>query len=174
MTPPHRAPRPDRAAINQVRYYALDLKNFHERSHAAPIVPILIATEAQTGPTPTLELADDRVCQPLRVHPPALRTALESAIAQLAGDSLDATRWSAAPYRPTPTIIEAACALYARHGVEAIARHDAGAVNLRVTSARVEELVEEARRERRKLICSVTGVPGAGPFSFTRAQWFAP
>ena len=67
-----------------------------------------------------------------------------------------------APYHPTPTIIEAARALYAQHSVEAIARYDAGAQNLRVTSSRIEELVDEAREQKRKLICFVTGVPGAG------------
>src|SRR5207253_914048 len=61
-----------------------------------------------------------------------------------------------------PTIVEAARALYAQHSVEAIARYDAGAQNLRVTSRRIEELLEEARARKRKLICFVTGVPGAG------------
>jgi len=58
--------------------------------------------------------------------------------------------------------VEAARCLYAQHSVEAIARHDAGAQNLRVTSQRVEELVDEAREKGRKLMCFVTGVPGAG------------
>src|SRR5207247_2250213 len=43
-----------------------------------------------------------------------------------------------------------------------IARHDAGARNLRVTSQRIEELVDEARQKMRKVIIFVTGVPGAG------------
>ena len=68
----------------------------------------------------------------------------------------------AAPYHPTPTIVEAARALYAQHSVDAIARYDAGAQNLRVTSCRIEELVDEARAQRHKIICFVTGVPGAG------------
>src|SRR5437660_2121279 len=70
--------------------------------------------------------------------------------------------WAQAPYKPTPTIIEAARVLYAQHSVDAIARYDAGAVNLRITSLRIEELVDEARKTNRKLICFVTGVPGAG------------
>ncbi len=49
-----------------------------------------------------------------------------------------------------------------QHSVEAITRHDAGAVNLRVTSRRIEELVSDARQRQRKAICFVTGVPGAG------------
>jgi hypothetical protein len=78
------------------------------------------------------------------------------------GPAIDAEAWLAAPYHPTPTIIEAARALYAQHSVENIARNDAGAENLRLTSARIEELVRESRDQRRKSICFVTGVPGAG------------
>ena len=61
------------------------------------------------------------------------------------GATVDADAWARASYRPTPTIIEAARALYAQHSVEAIARYDAGAQNLYVTSRRIEELVDEAR-----------------------------
>jgi hypothetical protein len=78
------------------------------------------------------------------------------------GAKLDEQQWPRAPYRPTPTIVEAARALYAQHSVEAIARYDAGAQNLRITSCRIEELVDEAKTHKRKLICLVTGVPGAG------------
>ena len=76
---------------------------------------------------------------------------------------LDGEAWGAAPYQPTPTIIEAARALYARHSVEAISRHDAGAKNLRLTSVGVEEIIERARSEsRRRPSCSspVSPVPG--------------
>jgi hypothetical protein len=58
--------------------------------------------------------------------------------------------------------VEAARCLYAQHSVEAIARFDAGAENLRLTSRRLEELVDQANAEQRKVICFVTGVPGAG------------
>ena len=80
----------------------------------------------------------------------------------IAGRRLEGREWSGSPYRPTPTIVEAARALYANHSVDAIARHDAGAKNLQITSRRVEELVEEARATGKKIICFVTGVPGAG------------
>jgi hypothetical protein len=83
-------------------------------------------------------------------------------LASINGDAIDPDRWHRASYRPTPTIIEAARALYAQHSVEAIARYDAGAENLRVTSCRIGELVEEAKACKRKLICFLTGVPGAG------------
>ncbi len=75
---------------------------------------------------------------------------------------VDVEVWERAPYQPTPTIVQAAQALYAQHSVEAISRSDAGAKNLQVTSRRIDEIVEEAKGKGRKVICFVTGVPGSG------------
>ena len=152
----------DRSAINQVWDYALDLKNFHETSHSVSLVPILVATEATVVPPLHLEFADDGVAVPIETRSVDIRTVLDQVLAAVAGDPIDADRWSRGNYRPTPTIIEAAKALYANHTVDEIARSDAGALNLQVTSRRVEELIDEAKAHNRKLICFVTGVPGAG------------
>lgn len=152
----------ERAGVDQVWDYALDLKNFHEASHSVSIIPILIATEATSSPSIELQPDEDKVYRPVRVHPGRFREAIDLTMQTITGDALDNQRWSGAPYHPTPTIIEAARALYAQHSVEAIARYDAGAHNLRMTSSRIEELVDEARLRSRKLICFVTGVPGAG------------
>ena len=152
----------DRAAIEQVWDYALDLKNFHEASHAVSLVPVLIATEAAEMPPVNLHVDEDKVLRPVLVHPAGLRAAIDQTLLAVRGDALDAEHWSRASYRPTPTIVEAARSLYAQHSVEAIARYDAGAQNLRVTARRIEELVDEANESRRKVICFVTGVPGAG------------
>lgn len=152
----------DRSAIDQVWDYGLDLKNFHEASHAASIVPVLIATEAMECPPINLHADPDRLYRPIIVDAPSFRAALDLARRAIGGATLDPQAWSRAPYHPTPTIVEAARALYAQHSVEAIARFDAGAKNLNVTSRRIEELVDEARANGRKRICFVTGVPGAG------------
>jgi hypothetical protein len=152
----------DRTAIDQVWDYALDLKNFHEASHSLAIVPILIATGATSSASLTLHADDDRVYRPIPVHSAGLRTVVDLTLQSLTGDVFDQERWARAPYHPTPTIVEAARALYAQHSVEAISRHDAGAQNLRVTSRRIEELVDRAKEEGRKVICFITGVPGAG------------
>ena len=153
----------DRAAMDQVWDYALDLKNFHEASHAASIVPILVATEAAPTALPrSLRSDDDKVYRPVAVGADGLRAAMDEALATITGSAVDDHKWSRAPYHPTPTIIEAARSLYAQHSVEAIARFDAGAKNLRVTSLRIAELVDEAMKDGRKIICFVTGVPGAG------------
>jgi hypothetical protein len=152
----------ERAAIEQVCDYALDLKNFHEASKSLPIVPVVVATEATPPPPSALDADDDQVFRPLRVGSDTLRAAIGLGIRNISGPTVDAQKWGRAPYHPTPTIVEAARALYAQHSVEAIARYDAGAVNLRVTSRRIDELVDDAMTKRQKVICFVTGVPGAG------------
>ena len=58
----------DRAAIDQVWDYALDLKNFHEASHAAPIVPILIATGAERVAAVGIACRRGQVYRPISVH----------------------------------------------------------------------------------------------------------
>jgi hypothetical protein len=122
----------------------------------------LIATEARSSLPVELHRDDDGVYRPITVHPAAFRPAIDFALRGVPGDPLDEVHWPRAPYRPTPTIVEAARALYAQHSVEAIIRRDADAQNLGITSARIEKLVSEAREQGRKVICFVTGVPGAG------------
>lgn len=152
----------DRSSIDQVWDYGLDLKNFHEASHDASIIPILIATEATECPPVDLHADADKLFRPIVVDSASFRGALDLAVLTISGGSVDPETWSRASYHPTPTIVEAARALYAQHSVEAIARFDAGAQNLRITSKRIEELVDEAQAKGRKRICFVTGVPGAG------------
>jgi Schlafen group 3, DNA/RNA helicase domain len=151
----------DRSAIDQVWDYGLDLKNFHEASHDVSIIPILIATEAIECPAIELQSDADNLFRPVVVEPGSFRRLLSAALEKIGGATVDSDTWSRASYHPTPTIIEAARALYAQHSVEAIARFDAGAQNLHVTSRRIEELVDEAQAKKRKRICFVTGVPGA-------------
>jgi hypothetical protein len=152
----------DRSAIDQVWDYGLDLKNFHEASHDASIVPILIATEATECPPFELQADADQLYRPIVVDSAGFRSVLDDALAKIIAVAVNADAWARASYRPTPTIIEAARALYAQHSVEAIARFDAGAQNLHITSRRIEELVDQARADHCKRICFVTGVPGAG------------
>jgi hypothetical protein len=150
------------ADLNQAWDYALDLKNFHAASHDAPIFPILLATEAPDLGSAWSDPHADGVRPPYPCGIARLRFAIDDALARSSGPSIDGSAWGTAPYRPTPTIVEAARTLYARHSVEAISRHDAGARNLTVTSAGVEEVIERARADRAKAIVFVTGVPGAG------------
>jgi hypothetical protein len=147
---------------NQVWDYALDLKNFHLASHNASIFPLLVATGAAHSDANWQDPDSDHVRPPRRCNSAGIATAVSDTIAVAKGMPLNAAEWGVSPYHPTPTIIEAARSLYFRHSVEAISRHDAGATNLSVTSAAVENIVESAQREHRKAIIFVTGVPGAG------------
>lgn len=142
--------------------YALDLKNFHLASHNATILPILVATEATRADAEWQPAHPDGTRPPRRCRPGSLRDAIVDGLRLVDGAAIEGPVWGTSPYQPTPTIIEAARALYARHSVEAISRSDAGAKNLTVTSSAVEEVIERARTDRHKAIVFVTGVPGAG------------
>lgn len=149
------------ADINQVWDYALDLKNFHKASHHHAIVPILISTGAQRQPLHWTSPADDKVYRPVATTAVQLQEAIQHFRSTVQGQPIDAVAWVRSPYHPTPTIIQAAQALYSRHSVEAIASSEAGE-NLTVTSAVVERIIDESRASKTKSIVFVTGVPGAG------------
>jgi len=151
------------AALDQVWDYALDLKHFHEPSHRIPVAPVLIATRAAVKQdVPSVTAHQDQLLQPLRSNADGLRERLDRVLAYFSGPAIDWRRWQAGRYLPTPTIVEAAAALYAGHAVGEISRSDAGAQNLSLTANRVSEIIEDARVRHRKVICFVTGVPGAG------------
>src|SRR5690625_4306804 len=117
--------------------YALDLKNFHEPSHSLPIVPILIATESRYVPV-AADLVSDRdgLLRPVRCGASGLSESLALALEACSGPMIAYDYWQQGRYQPTPTIVEAATALYAGHAVQDISRSDAGAQNIALTSDR--------------------------------------
>jgi Uncharacterized conserved protein (DUF2075) len=150
-------------ALNQAYDYALDLKNFHETSHELYIAPIVIATKAlATTPVIATTVHNDRVLVPIPCNVESFRETLRLVGDWAAVGSIDANQWESGRYSPTPTIIEAAMALYNSHSVEEISRSDAAAINLSVTSATITEIIESAQATSFKAVCFVTGVPGAG------------
>lgn len=153
----------DSSAIDQVTDYALDLKYFHESSRAPFIMPILISTEALDREfSPLLTHHDDQVFAPITIAPKQLQAAMAQSLATASGSPIDQSAWEAGRYRPTPTIIQAAMALYASHSVADIVRSDADDTNLGITSKFISKTIAAARDRKRKVICFVTGVPGAG------------
>jgi hypothetical protein len=149
--------------LRQVWDYALDLKNFHSTSHHETIVPVLIATAADGDDRPfDIESDHDGVVRPLRANAGMLVSLLRTVEKRIGGTAIDASQWAAGTYKPTPTIIEAALALYGGHKVEEISRREAEAINLAQTSVRIDQIILEARAGKHKAICFVTGVPGAG------------
>jgi hypothetical protein len=150
------------AALDQVCDYALDMKNFHESSHHLLVAPLLVATAAPACGDEQLLVHDDRLLHPLRTNAAGVAGVLDRVLAATRGARIDVAAWSAGRYCPTPTIIEAATALYSGHSVADISRSDAGATNLTLTSQAISDAISAARRDRKKVICFVTGVPGAG------------
>ena len=142
--------------------YALDMKNFHEGSHKVLIAPILVATDAPECKN-DYGTYDDGVLKLVCVGQRGLRRAIvEIAKKYDAIPPIDVDAWERSKYKPTPTIIEAALALYAGHNVADITRSESGAENLTKTTGSVERIIEESKRLGRKSICFVTGVPGSG------------
>jgi hypothetical protein len=152
------------SALDQVWDYALDLKNFHQPSHKNLIAPILIPTEARND---LINIAliphKDNLLFPIKACVANLEETIQDVL-KFSDDleDIDSEDWSTGKYYPTPTIIEAAMALYNSHSVDDIMRKDADATNLSETSNTISEIIEEAKENRQKAICLVTGVPGAG------------
>lgn len=160
-----------RADMEQVLDYALDLKNFHAESHNRTIVPILVATQANVF-THILRYSpysdkvyNDKVYDPLLTNADNLRRLIAEVLdrEQTQPSSLNEfSNWAISRYEPTPTIIEAASALYHSHSVKEITRSGAEGAALEETTQFVLDVISRSKERGEKSICFVTGVPGAG------------
>ncbi len=150
-------------ASDQVLDYCLDLKNFHETSHTHLIAPVLIATAARNA-TPVISPTphNDNLLFTIKTNAVLLHEVLQDVLQFADGEDINNETWEAGRYSPTPTIIEAAMALYNGHNVAEISRSDAEATNLTETSAALKKIIFQGKEKREKAICFVTGVPGAG------------
>ena len=151
------------SAVDQVWDYALDLKNFHEASHALPIAPVLVATlTTASGSLIATTKHSDGLLQPICSSPAKLSDVISDVLDFCDGPAIDVLKWERGRYCPTPTIVEAAMALYGGHTVAELSRSDASAINLSRTSETISRVIRTSREISRKSICFVTGVPGAG------------
>lgn len=149
--------------IDQVLDYALDLKNFHKFSEDHIIVPVLIATNYRTSSKLIqMSVYDDKVVNPIVSGEAGVAELLSEVLRKFPNESPIDKNWIISPYAPTPTIIEAAKTLYENHSVENITRHEADKVSTDQTIAYILKVVHDSKRENKKSICFVTGVPGAG------------
>lgn len=151
------------ADIDQVLDYALDLKNFHKFSEDKIIAPILVATNYNNHSTEIKRsVYDDGVINPLITGENGLFELITKVIDRHPYEMPINENWIISPYAPTPTIIEAARSLYENHSVEDITRHEADKVSTDRTIAYVLNVINKSKRDQKKSICFVTGVPGAG------------
>jgi hypothetical protein len=145
----------------QAEDYAHDLRDFHAGSRDQVIVPILVAgagkpTRPQWAfPWPGVSVVYDAL-------PHELPGLLQDILTHLPTRSINIATWEHALYRPVPSIIEAARALYDKHGVAEIKTARADTANLSRTTAAILQTVRQARDEQKYFIVFVTGIPGAG------------
>jgi hypothetical protein len=155
----------DSSSIWQVREYGLDLRDFHAGSHGRLIFPVLVATGVSGDEVPPPASFDRRDC----VAPvtccgasglsSALKTALELS-KDGSREHIDAEGWAGSSYLPALSIIEAAQEFFRGHNVREISY--CASDNLEETSVAILDAVELAKAKKSRVICFVTGVPGAG------------
>ncbi len=148
----------------QAEDYAIDIKNFHKESEDLYVCPILIATEA-----PKYKKEQSIGCYPdkqiflQRENMETFTPKLTSIISRYGDDQIiDFEKWFNSPYHPTPTIIAAAVEAYTSHDISQIAQSEAGQDNIDKCEIEIEKVVDYARKNHKKCVCFVTGVPGAG------------
>jgi hypothetical protein len=149
-------------AVVQTEHYALALRDFHQVSQSRVIAPVLCAERAPVLPIQAMII--DKVAELIRANPTTLAHALTAIRGEVTGVA-QPEHWfefDNSPYRPTPTIIEAAQALYAGHKIEDIGRGDASDEELRNASEALGGIVADAAARAAKTVCFVTGAPGAG------------
>ena len=148
------------STVDQVYDYALDLRNFQKESHDKLIANIIVSTRA---PQVDINIVENkRIIEPIFCNSYNIRDAVDSVAQKYNENDFDYIAWENSEYLPTPTIVEAAQALYRGHNVHDITRSDAGAENLTVTTAAINDIIDYSKANGRKSICFVTGVPGAG------------
>ena len=148
----------------QAEDYAIDIKNFHKESEDLFVCPILIATDAK--PYPKDQSSDCYPDKQVHLQRENIETLIPklTAISDMYGDDgeIDFERWFNSAYYPTPTIIAAAVEAYSSHNLSEIAQSEAGQANINTCEEKINEVVRYAEENKKKCVCFVTGVPGAG------------
>ncbi|MCP5325906.1 MAG: DUF2075 domain-containing protein [Oceanospirillaceae bacterium] len=149
-------------AKRQVMDYCLDLHNFHEASTNTIIFPVLIATDSSNIHWQAKPI-DRGISDVILTNGKDFKNVIKLISEEYKEyTQLTFKKWLDSPYKPTPSIIEAARALYSNHQVKDILQADAGAQNLERTTKTIKEIIHRCNINKRKAICFVTGVPGAG------------
>ncbi len=147
----------------QLTDYCLDIRDFHFESRGEIIVPLLFATSGNHVESLFVENSD-KVKDIVFVNANNFADNLTAILNKYDSliKTLDLNKWNESDYSPTPTIIEAARALYSGKSVVEISRSHARKINLTKTSKAVVDAIKLAKAHNQKIICFITGVPGAG------------
>ena len=152
----------DSSAANQIEDYSLDLLYFHQPSHGREIYPVVVTEKDVRLPLRRKVTFED--LSPTKFTNVAN---LESLLAEISGrhqanPQISVTSGDLGEYHPVPTIVEAAIGMFSDMRVTDIAKADSDPINLSKTIATIRALVTNGAASHQKLVCFVTGVPGAG------------
>lgn len=147
----------------QAEDYAVDIKNFHKESEDLYVCPILIATNATKIEGQSLDYFPDKQIKLQKENSETFIDKVKK-IAHIYGDdkSIDFEKWFNSPYYPTPTIIDAAIQAYKKHNITEIAHSEACQEDIDKCEDTIDMVIDYARKNYKKVLCFVTGVPGAG------------
>ena len=153
--------------IDQADGYGYALKNFYEINRDKYVVPILIATKAPDNECSLgSNLGVDKLFSLFKANVKKMEQYIDLVRNMYGSDVIyteeDFKEWINSPFKPNPTIIQSARSIYMNNQVEEFFKFDAGEENLKITESTVERIVNEAKDNKRKIICFVSGVPGAG------------
>ena len=153
--------------IDQSSGYGYALKNFYEENRDRYVVPLLIATKAPDSECSiSADLGIDKLFSLFKANTKKMEEYIDLIKSKYGSEELfteeDFKKWINSPFKPNPTIIQSARSIYMNNQVDEFFKFDAGEENLKITEKTVELIVKEARRDKKKIICFVSGVPGAG------------
>ena len=153
--------------INQADGYGYALKNFYEVNRNKYVVPILIATKAPDSICSSgADLGIDKLFSLFKANTNKMEQYIDLIRSKYGSDIIyteeEFEEWVNSPFKPNPTIIQSARSIYMNNQVDEFFKFDAGEENLKITESTVEEIIKEARDNKKKIICFVSGVPGAG------------
>lgn len=153
--------------IDQADGYGYALKNFYEANRDKYVVPILIATKAPDSEcSEGADLGIDKLFTLFKANTNKMEQYIDLIRSKYGSEIITSEKefedWIKSPFKPNPTIIQSARSIYMNNQVDDFFRFDAGEENLKVTEHTVEEIVKGAKENKKKVICFVSGVPGAG------------
>lgn len=149
---------------NQAKAYADEFSQFHSESHKCPIVPMLVVSDASDC-ADVVEICCDNIFEVIRANASTLSRELKKAVSQLKSLPLglerltDLSKWERGEYQTVPTIVQAADRLFENQNVEAITRSGTDVIK---TMDVLTKIIRKAESSKSRVICFVTGEPGAG------------
>ncbi len=156
-------------ARKQIEEYALLLHYFHKASADRVIVPIIVSPEAAEPDFDPLkqnelfpQLAIYWVRRVITTSWEHLPDVLKLIATRENSEQVQAESWDESPYRPVPSIIEAAVALKSGLSIREIAQCEASEHEIGLVRQTIQAYVDQARAKNEHAICFLTGVPGSG------------